>query len=275
MLLQWINQDKHTGSITLSQKAYCEQLLDCFGISNCAPTSTLLPTGVTSSIEDYPITSEEIDEMTNILYHEALGRVMWLQVATRPDLTYAVNVLSRFSHNPGRQHWKALKHTLLYIKGTSHYGIMYKGDGNLDPVGYVDSDFAGCRDIWRSTEGNIFIVAEGLVSWESKRQETAALSTVEAKYMAFTQASTQAIWLTKFLSEVSLPERTPIPMFANNQGSIANTTNGKNHQRTKYIDIKHHFVKERAKSGEVSFEYILSAENLADIFTKPLLRDTH
>ena len=146
---------------------------------------------------------------------------------------------------------------------------MYAGE-DLNPTGYVDSDFAGCRDTRRSTEGNIFVVAGGPVSWESKRQETVALSTVKAEYMAFTRATTQALWLTKFFSEIGLPIKTPVIINAGNEGLISNSLNYKNYQRTKHINVKHYFVKERTSQGDVTFQYIPSAQNLADLFTKPL-----
>jgi len=93
-------------------------------------------------------------------------------------------MLSWFTHNPGKLHWNALKHTLAYTKGTIYYRIIYKIGGSLDLIGYVNSDFAGCRESRHSTEGNIFIIAGGLVFWESKCQETVVLSTVEAEYIA-------------------------------------------------------------------------------------------
>jgi len=74
-----------------------------------------------------------------------------------------------------------------------HYRITYKGNTDLNPIGYVNSDFAGCQNTHCSTEGNIFLVSDRPVSWENKRQETVALSTVEAEYMAFSRATTQAI----------------------------------------------------------------------------------
>jgi len=95
---------------------------------------------------------------------------------------------------------------LAYIKGTKHYGITYRGSEKLSLTGFVDSDYAGCKDIRRSTEGNIFIVAGEPVSWESKCQETVVLSTVEAEFMAFTWATTQALWLSKFFDEPQLQE---------------------------------------------------------------------
>jgi len=134
-----------------------------------------------------------MDEMKDIPYQEALGSLMWLQVATRPDLSYTVNVLSRFAHNLGKLHWNAIKHVLGYIKRTIDYGVTYKATGDLNPISYVDSDFARYKDTRCSTEGNIFLMAGGPISWESKKQETVALSTVEAEYMAFSQATTQVL----------------------------------------------------------------------------------
>ena len=262
-----------SGDITLSQQAYCERMIERFNMGGCAPASTPLPPGLILSHDDCPTNTPNTNEMKDVPYCEALGSLMWLQVATRPDLSYAVNILSRFAHNPGKPHWNALKHTLAYIKGTTHYGVTFQAGGNLDPIGYVDSNFAGCRESRQSTEGNIFIVAGGPVSWESKRQETVVLSTVKAEYMAFTRATSQAIWLSKFFDEVGLQINRPVLIYGDNAGSIANTVNDKNHRRTKHIDVKYYFVKEHAKSGQVKFEYTPSTENIADLFTKPLPRD--
>jgi len=86
-----------------------------------------------------------------------------------------------------------LKYILVYIKGNKHYGITYKGSSSLEPIGYVDSDYAGCRDTRQSTEGNIFIVAGDPISWGCKRQDTMALSTVEAEFMVFLRVTIQAL----------------------------------------------------------------------------------
>ena len=97
-----------------------------------------------------------------------------------------------------------------------------------------------------------------------------ALSIVKAEYIAFTRVISQAIWLSKFFDEVGLQINRPVLIYGNNVGSIANTVNDKNHCGTKHIDVKYHFVKEHTKSGQVKFEYTLSTENIADLFTKPL-----
>jgi len=194
-------------------------------------------------------------------------------VTTRPDLSYTVNLLSHFAHNPGQAHWNVLKHALSYVKGTLDYGITYFRNSSLRLFGYVDSDYAGDVDGRKSMEGHMFFVGSGLVSWVSKRQETVALSTVEAEYMAFTRATQQALWLTKFMEEIRMPQQTPICIFGDNTGAIANTQNDKNHRCTKHINVKHHFVKEKVVMQAVEFNYVSSSENLADILTKPLTKE--
>lgn len=268
-----IDVDETTGSIRLSQRAYVERIIERFNMSDAKIRSTPLPAGIVLSIDDAPQSAEEILEMKKVPYREALGSLMWLQVATRPDLSYAVNLLSRFSNNPGRAHWEALKHTIAYLKGTLDYGITYYRDTSLRPFGYVDADYAGDIDTLRSTEGNIFFVAGGPVSWASKRQERVSLSTVESEYTALTHATQQALWITKFMDEIRMAQELPVVVYADNTGAIANTTNNKNHRRTKHIRVKHHFTKECVAHGQVTFPYVPSAENLADILTKPLSRD--
>ena len=122
---------------------------------------------------------------------------MQLQVTTKLDLLYTVSVLSRFAHNPREQYWNTLKHVLSYIKGTSHYEIIYKEESDLTPVNYVDSSYARCKDTYKSMEGSIFMVTEEPVLYKYKHQATVALSTVEVKYMRFSQVTAQAIWLAK------------------------------------------------------------------------------
>jgi len=154
------------------------------------------------------------------------------------------------------------------------YGITYKEGGDLEPVGYVDSDYTGYKDTRQSTEGNIFMIARGPISWKCKRQDIVALSTVEAEFMAFSRATTQALWLSKYFDEVGLPIPRPLKIFADNSGSISNSLNDKNHQRTKHINVRHYFIKEQTKLGNVIFQYTPTTKNIADILTKALTRDT-
>ena len=178
---------------------------------------------------------------------------MWLQVTTWSDISHAITLLSRFAHNPGKSYWTVVKHVLAYIKGMLHYRIIYKADSKLNSTGYVDSNFTGCKNTCCFTEGNIFIIAEGPVLWESKKQETVALSMVEAKYMGFSRVTTQALWISKYLNKIRLLISKPIVIFADNNRLISHSLNNKNHCRTKHIDMQYYFVKDHVKSGDVVF----------------------
>jgi len=183
--------DRNTyGDITLSQEAYCKRLLKQFNITSYSPATTPLPPGIILSIEDCPATPDEENKMKDTLFWKALGLLMWLQVTTRLDLAFSVNILARFAHNPGKAHWNTLKHILAYVQGTKYYGITYKGSSSLELIKYIDFNYTGYKDTRQSTKGNIFLVAGGPISWECKRQDTVALSTIEAEFMAFLKATT-------------------------------------------------------------------------------------
>ena len=194
---------------------------------------------------------------------------------TRPDLSFAVSLLSRFQANPGLEHWTALLHVVGYIKNTITYGITYSRDFNLSPSAYVDADFGGCRDTRRSTSGYVFTMAGGAVSWSSKRQATVALSTVEAEYVAMSRCAQQMVWMQSWLDEVELEHNLPGIIKGDNCGAIALTKNTKDHGKVKHIDIRHHYIRNLVLSGAVTMEQVASTENLADMFTKPLSRDHH
>lgn len=171
-------------------------MLEYFNMSKCSLVLTPLSPGLLLSIDNCPITSQEIEKMKKTPYHEVLGSLMQLQVATRPDLLYTIKVLSHFVHNPEKPYWLAFKHILTYIKDTTHYGLTYSGGSDLNSIGYVDLEYTGYKNTCRSTKGNIFVMVRGPISWKSKRQKIIALSTVEAEYIVFIKATTQALWLT-------------------------------------------------------------------------------
>jgi hypothetical protein len=196
-------------------------------------------------------------------------------LATRPDLSFAVSSLSRFQADPGVEHWKSLLHVIGYIKNTIDYGLTYSRDAELTPLAYVDADYGGCRDTRRSTSGYVFTMAGGPVTWSSKRQATVALSTVEAEYVAMSRCAQQMVWMQTWLDEVEITHTVPGVVKGDSRGAIALAKTTKDHGKVKHIDIRHHYLRELVKSGSVIFEQIPSADNLADLFTKPLARDHH
>lgn len=229
-----VEKDESTGVISLSQEAYLRRVLECFGMMQCNAKSTPLPPGIILSESNSPKTKDNDHYMKDKPYCEALGSCMWAQIAIHPDITFALSVLSHFQANPGPTHWKVMLHLLTR---TLSYKITYHKGGSLDPIRFVNADYAGDTDTRRSTSGYLFTMAGGPVSWSSKHQATAALSTTEAEYMAPTRAAQQALWMYSFMSEVGLKHEFPAVLHRDNAASIALTLNTKGHARTKHINI--------------------------------------
>ncbi|KAH7422776.1 hypothetical protein KP509_12G025000 [Ceratopteris richardii] len=132
--------------------------------------------------------------MKSVPYASACGSLMYAMVSTRPNIAHAVGVVSRFMANLGRAHWEAIKSILRYLKGTKNKYLSY-GKDPLELKGFCDSDMAGDVDTWKSTSGYVFTLGDCALSWCSRPQKIAALSTTEAEYISATEASKEAIWL--------------------------------------------------------------------------------
>lgn len=270
-----VQQDLKLGTIRLTQRPYWEHVLARFNLENVTPRNTPLPIGIILDSNMSPKTSSEKKGMDDKPYRSILGSVMWGQLATRPDLAFSISLLARFQANPGIEHWKALIHVVGYIRNTLDYGLTYSRDFDISPTAFVDADYGGCKDTRRSTSGYVFTMAGGAVTWSSKRQSTVALSTVEAEYVAMSRCAQQMSWIHSWLDEVKVEYSLPGLIKGDNQGAIALTKNTKDHGKVKHIDIRHHYIRELIYSGTITLEQVPSADNLADLFTKPLSRDHH
>jgi len=198
-------------------------------------------------------------------------------MGTRPDIAFAVSVVSRYGSNPTQAHWTAVKRILRYLRHTIELRLVFRG--RIKPLnGFTDSDWAGDYDSRRSTSGFVFNIGSGAISWQSKRQPTVALSTCEAEYMGQTQATKEAIWLQRLLSQLlgdsqGEDEACAIVIHCDNQGAIALARNPEFHARTKHIDIQHHFVREQVGLRTVELEYVPTEQQIADGLTKALSKD--
>ncbi|KAG2758708.1 Retrovirus-related Pol polyprotein from transposon TNT 1-94 [Phytophthora cactorum] len=211
------------------------------------------------------------ETMANVPYRNAVGCLMYLMVGTRPDLAAAVGVLSQFAADPCPTHWQALKRVFRYIQGTKTHGIEFQGSCEDGLQGYSDADWAGDIESRRSTSGYAFMMNGGCISWRSKKQRTVALSSTEAEYMALSEATQEAVWLKVFLCELGeMANDEAVKIYEDNQGSIALAKNPEFHKRTKHIDIRYHFVREKVEDGQVVLQYVSTTDMLADIMTKPI-----
>ena len=199
---------------------------------------------------------------------------MYLAVGSHPDIAFTVTDLRKFVQNPGPKHITALKQVCRYLQGTLDNGITYsKSKGDLIP--YTDSDWGEDREDRRSISGYVCTYAGGAITWSSKKQPTVALSTMEAEYLALAHSSKEALWLRALLSDLGLPPSGPTTLYTDNQSAIAFAHDSQFHARSKHIDIRHHFVRERVESKDIAIVHCSSEDNSADLFTKPLARPTH
>ena len=267
-----VTRDRHKKTLHLSQGAYVDKILKRFGLENCNKTYTPMESG-TRLVSD-PGSTATVQDVK--LYQAKVGSLIYLSTQTRFDITFAVQGLSRFNLRPGQAHMAAVKHVLRYLKGTKDWGITYGGassEASEDLLSYTDADYGGDLESRRSTGAYIFKLYGGAFSWSSKLQNSVALSSCEAEYMAQTQASKEAIWITRLLGELDLGfglPGAPVTIKADNQGAIALSEDPKFHSRSKHIDIQWHFVREKVKQGAVRFEYCPTADMAADGLTKAL-----
>ncbi len=262
------------GTCVFNQSKYIGNVLERFGMKDCKPVSTPINSGTKLTKEMSPKTEEEISEMKSVPYRSAVGSLIYLVTGTRPDIAVAVGEVAKYSNNPGRQHWMAVKRILRYLKETVNFGIKCDPK-SVDLVGYSDADWAGDLDTRRSTTGYLFKLGSVPICWKSKRQPTVALSTAEAEYMALSMATQTAIWIRKLLNDFDVASVEPVVIYEDNQGCIAMAKNPVNHERTKHIDIRYNFVRERVEDKTVVVKYLETTEMLADILTKGLSRDQH
>jgi hypothetical protein len=267
-----IVRDRANRRIFVSQRRYLEGVLDAYNMRECHPTATPLNPGV--RLQADAAEDEVLD--ASVPYREALGSLMYAMVGTRPDLAFAVGLASRYLSQPRQSHWKAVKQILAYVKGTLDVGLVYGGlDANAQLVGYTDADWANDVDTRRSVTGMVFTLAGGAVSWKSRRQPTVALSSTEAEYMAAAEAAAEAIWLRGLLNELGAVQHGATSIYEDNHGAIKISRNDCSHSRTKHIDVRYHFVRERVQAGEIELTSVSTTEQPADVLTKSVARTKH
>ena len=209
-------------------------------------------------------------------YREVIGSLIYLMTCTRPDISYSVGLLSRFMQEPKELHWRFLKRLLRYLKTTRDYSLTYykSNKENRKLIGYTDSDLASNFEDRKSTSGYLFKYGECLISWKSSKQNIVALSSTEAEYIGLTKAAQETIWLKQTLNELN-HKTEQVLIYCDNQSSISLSKNPEFHARSKHIDIRHHFIREMIKEGELKIEYLSKDEMPADLLTKGLPRMKH
>jgi len=264
-------------TISIDHSQYINTILKRFNMSDCDPAKIPLDPVRVLSKDDGPSTDSDKAKMANKPYRELIGALTWISVTSHPEIAFAATHLAQFNSNPGEAHWEAGKTVLRYLKGAINCHLtLGLHDGNpTELAAYSDSDWGRDIDSRRSITGYVFLLGLSAISWSSKKQTTVATSSVDGEYQAGSMTVRHGLWLRRLLIELGLDEleTSPTTIFIDNRGAIDLTKDNRHHQRTKHIDIVHHFIRERVEDKTFTVIHCPSAEMLADGFTKPLPRE--
>jgi hypothetical protein len=273
-----IQRDRKNKTLTIDQIDYAKKVVQRFGQENCHNVATPLPGGYKPK-SNSPLkrdgspnpnykkaTPQDVHQ-----YQSIIGSLLYLTLGTRPDIAYAVILMSQYMVNPSKEHINKALHIVKYVKSTINAKIVYNKGEREGLVGYADADWGTCQDTGKSLTAYLIKLAGAPVSWVSRKQKTVALSSTEAEYMSMTDAIKQLAWIKSLYGELGFTVNN-IELNIDNQGAIFNAQNNVVETRTKHINIKYHYIRENVHDQTVHLLYIHTNEQQADILTKNLPR---
>jgi hypothetical protein len=246
----------------ISQTKYIQDILKKFGMKDGKPIKT--PMGTNGHL-DLDTGGKSVDQT---VYRSMIGSLLYL-CASRPDIMLSVCMCARFQGNPKEVHLRAIKRIMRYLVYTPKFGLWYPKRSTFDLIGYSDADWAGCKIDRKSTTGTCQFLGRSLVSWASKKQNSLALSTAEAEYIAAGHCCAQLLWMRQTLRDYGY-KLSKVPLLCDNESAIRMADNPVEHSHTKHINVRYHFLRDHQQKGDIEITYVNTQNQLADIFTKPL-----
>jgi hypothetical protein len=273
------------GNINLTQPHLIDQILEALrlGGDSRSPTATKKTPMACSRILHKCPDSEPFDGHFD--YRSVIGKMLYLEKSTRPDIAYAVHQCARFASDPKEEHGKAVKWLGRYLLATRDQGMILNPSKQSFDC-YVDADFCGN---WRSDQaddpstarsrsGFVIMYANCPISWASKMQTEVALSTTEAEYVALSTALRECMPLMQLITElqehgfeiIAGKPKVHCRVFEDNSGALIMATEHKARPRTKHLNVKYHHFRDQVLKGEISVHAIDTNLQCADLLTKPL-----
>nr|GFA26809.1 uncharacterized mitochondrial protein AtMg00810-like [Tanacetum cinerariifolium] len=253
------------GGIFINQSKYALESLKKYSFESCDPVDTSM---VEKSKLDKDREGKAVDPLH---YRGMIGTLLYL-IASRPDLQFPICMCAQYQARPTEKHVYKVKRIFRYLRRTVNRGLWYSKDSSVALTAFADADHAGCQDTCRSTYGSVQFLGERLISWLSKRQKSAAISSKKAEYIALSGCCAQILWMRSQLSNYGLGFN-KIPMYCDNKSAITLCCNNVQHSRSKHIDIRYQYIKEQVENGVIELYFVNTEYQLADLFTKALGRD--
>jgi hypothetical protein len=246
----------------ISQTKYIQDILTKFRMKDAKPIKT--PMGTNGHL-DLDTRGKSVDQK---VYRSMIGSLLYL-CASRPNIMFSVCMCTRFQADHMEVHLRAVKIIMRYLVYTPKFGLWYPKGSTFDLIGYSDADWTRCKIDRKSTSGTCQFLGRSLVSWASKKQNSVALSTAEAEYIAAGHCCVQLLCMRQTLRDYGY-KLSKVSLLCDNESAIRMADNPIEHSRTKHIDIRYHFLRDHQQRGDIEIGYVSTKEQLADIFTKPL-----
>lgn len=262
--------------VFVNQTNYISEVFKRFQDYYPSISSLPIAKGTVFSKLQCPTTADEVEEMKKIPYRNVIGCLSYITSHTRPDIAYAVNIFSQFQANPGKFHWNGLLKLLGYVQNTKDAKLQLSCS-KIQLKTFTDADFAANRDDRTSLSGQISFLGEAPITWRANKQKSVSLSTMEAEFVALTEATKELVWFNNIITECHDREIFPGSMLkpqlkVDNMAAIAFIKSPIETYKTKHIDVKLFFVRDLLSKDIFEVSYVKSKENLADIFTKPMTK---
>nr|GFC24876.1 retrovirus-related Pol polyprotein from transposon TNT 1-94 [Tanacetum cinerariifolium] len=248
--------------IFINKSKYALESLKIYDFESCDPVDT--PMVEKSKLDE----DKEEKAVYPSHYRGMIGTLLYL-TASRPDLQFAICMCARYQARPTEKHLHAVKKIFRYLRGTVNRGLWYSKDSLIALTAFADTDHVGCQDTRHSASGSLQFLGDKLISWSSKRQKSAAISSTKAEYIALFDCCAQILWMRSQLTDYGLGFN-KILMYCDNKSAIALCCNNVQHSRSKHIDIRYHFNKEHVENGVIKLYFVDTEYQMADIFTKAL-----
>jgi hypothetical protein len=255
----------HRHGILLSQRRYIQDLLARTNMTGAKPVSTPLPTSPPISLHSGMTLSDPTE------YRTIIESLQYLSM-TRPHITYAVNKLSQYMHQPSTEHWALVNRILRYLYGTLDERIIIHCNSSISLHAFSDADWAGDKDDYSSTSAYIVYLGRNPISWNSKKQKTITRSSTEAEYRSVAATAAEIKWLCSLLTDLGINLQQAPTIYCDNIGATQLCSNPVFHSRMKHVTIDFQFIRDQVQTGSLRVAHVSSNDQLADALTKSLPR---